>query len=72
MVQDCEKCGLLYDDVRQNTLCPHTPLDLPLGTPYCQRHDLFNCPFCTDSPQDAYGVTSRLKEEVEGGEKTRE
>jgi hypothetical protein len=61
MVATCEDCREVYDDAKQSTLCPHTPLDLKLGTPYCRSHDLFNCPFCTDSAQDAYGVTSRVE-----------
>jgi rubredoxin len=68
MIQRCESCEVVYDDEKQNTICPHTPIDLPLGTPYCRQHDLFRCPFCTDSPQDAYGRTSRV-EKGEGDER---
>jgi uncharacterized OB-fold protein len=38
LVTRCDKCGRLYDDYNQWTLCPHGPLEFPHDD-YCWRCD---------------------------------
>lgn len=42
----CEQCGLRYDDATRWTVCPHNSLNVAHDTPYCRRHDLYNCGVC--------------------------
>lgn len=42
----CDKCGKRYDDEYRWTICPHNSLNVAHDTPYCRRHDLYNCTLC--------------------------
>jgi hypothetical protein len=42
MVTRCQKCGRMYDDAEQWTICPHAPLWASHNN-YCPEHDLVNC-----------------------------
>ena len=46
MIVTCEKCGNRFDDETRWTICPHNSLNVAHDTPYCRRHDLYNCPLC--------------------------
>ena len=35
-----------YDDEFRWTICPHNSLWVGAETPYCRRHDLYNCHLC--------------------------
>jgi hypothetical protein len=55
----CEKCGRWYDDAARWTICPHNNLAVAWNTPYCEKCDLYNCPNCTDSQQDALCIVKK-------------
>jgi hypothetical protein len=42
----CEACGKRYDDESRWTICPHNSLNVANNTPYCRRHDLYDCDIC--------------------------
>lgn len=46
MIVTCEECGKRYDDESRWTICPHNSLNVAHDTPYCRRHDLYNCHVC--------------------------
>ena len=61
MIVKCLECKKQFDDAVCWTICPHNSLDVSPTAPYCRRHDLYNCPFCTDSEFDALGRTTKVK-----------
>ena len=48
MITKCGTCGVVYNDARSWTICPHNPLGTkPDAGGFCRRHDLFGpCPIC--------------------------
>ena len=56
MIVHCDRCIRVYDDAQAYTICPHNSLAVGPSTPYCREHDLYDCPYCTGSKQDALGV----------------
>jgi len=47
MIVVCDKCQTWYDDERRWTICPHNSLNVSHDTPYCRKHDLYNCGVCS-------------------------
>ena len=46
MIVTCPTCATRYDDESRWTVCPHNSLNVAHDTPYCRRHDLYNCQVC--------------------------
>jgi hypothetical protein len=50
LIVRCEQCGERYDDEFRWTVCPHNSIEVAHDTPYCRRHDLYNCGLCNPDP----------------------
>ncbi len=62
MIVTCETCGLRYDDESRWTICPHNSLSVAHNTPYCRRHDLYNCPLCKPALEEMPPVAEVAEE----------